>query len=504
MKMRPSLCILAVTCAAMSGWAAELNTLSALKVLPTPSGCQILVQGSKAPTFTVFRLNDPDRLVVDFSSADASAIGGHHDGTGPVAGIVASQFSDAHASVGRVVVSLEQASQYDVHADGDRVVIAVAGGPAPNAAPATPPLQPSMPPAAPAPEALAVEPKPPQVAAVAPVPADPTPSAAPVEMPPAPAPANDVVASQVDEQPVKVPARHLTAITFQKDTLRLRADGDIGKYEIVTLRHGAKAIRDRASGEIMHPSVGPWVEANQLYVDQSRLSERLSAPGDGPVVIFDVGLGGGANAIAALTRARDLGRERARPLTVVSFDRSLEALLLAASAEAAFPFLSPWRTAVDALSDAGAWTEGDLSWRYLPGDFRDQVAQAGVLADVVFFDPFSPNAEPECWSVKALTQMRGGMRDSPPATLFTYSAATPTRVALLLSGLYVGAGLGVATKVETTVAATAPEALASPLGERWLARWRRSPHRGPHGQDFDEDIAHRVCAHPQFSLITKS
>ena len=38
------------------------------------------------------------------------------------------QFTDARASVGRVLVALSGASQYDVRADGNRVVISVEGG----------------------------------------------------------------------------------------------------------------------------------------------------------------------------------------------------------------------------------------------------------------------------------------------------------------------------------------------------------------------------------------
>ena len=90
--------------------AAELNTLSDLKVVPTATGVQVVVSGSRAPTFTVFRLPDPDRLVVDLSSADASPVKGPHPGAGPVSGIVASQFSDEHASVGRLLLALDRAS----------------------------------------------------------------------------------------------------------------------------------------------------------------------------------------------------------------------------------------------------------------------------------------------------------------------------------------------------------------------------------------------------------
>ena len=78
---------------------AELNTLRDVQVLQTGTGAQVVVSGTRPPTFTVFRLSGPERLVVDLSSADATGIKGHHEGSGPVTGIVASQFSDERASV---------------------------------------------------------------------------------------------------------------------------------------------------------------------------------------------------------------------------------------------------------------------------------------------------------------------------------------------------------------------------------------------------------------------
>ncbi|MFN7133800.1 MAG: methyltransferase, partial [Myxococcales bacterium] len=63
-----------------------------------------------------------------------------------------------------------------------------------------------------------------------------------------------------------------------------------GDFELVTLANGARAVRQLSTGEVMHPAVGPWQEANLLYVEQPKLGERLSSPG-GPLVLFDVGLG---------------------------------------------------------------------------------------------------------------------------------------------------------------------------------------------------------------------
>ncbi|SET30790.1 type IV pilus secretin PilQ [Stigmatella erecta] len=218
--------IAAVLSAAIAGAnaeGAELNTLRDLKVVQTGSGAQVVVAGTRPPTFTVFRLSGPERLVVDLSSADATGIKGHHNGTGPVTGIVASQFSDERASVGRVLVALDKASQYDVRADGNRVVISVDGASEPKATAEVAPA-PSAPQAAPA-----------VAQAPAPTPAvEPAPAAEPVK-PQAPALAENVVAAEADEREVAHPARAITGITFARDTLAIRTDGEISRYEVLEL-----------------------------------------------------------------------------------------------------------------------------------------------------------------------------------------------------------------------------------------------------------------------------
>src|SRR5688572_17471064 len=95
-------------------------------------------------------------------------------------------------------------------------------------------------------------------------------------------------------------------------------------FEIVTTTAGAISIRNKQVNEIMHNPVGPWVEANALYIDQSHLRERLiEAPEE--FVIFDVGLGAAANSLAALACIKSLG-PKSRPVRIVSFERELELL----------------------------------------------------------------------------------------------------------------------------------------------------------------------------------
>ena len=123
----------------------------------------------------------------------------------------------------------------------------------------------------------------------------------------------------------------------------------LGHYEIHMAREGFASIRHRASGEIMHSRTPPMEEAQRLYIEQSRLAQRLQLsdeekPDDAePLVIWDVGLGAAANAMAAI-RCHEEQTARAgvygvRPLQIISFENDLDSLKLAFRRNELFPYL---------------------------------------------------------------------------------------------------------------------------------------------------------------------
>lgn len=272
------------------------------------------------------------------------------------------------------------------------------------------------------------------------------------------------------------------------------------RHEVVTTREGARAIRELARGEIMHPVVGPTVEAERLYVAQSRLRERLlDATGESPapLVLFDAGLGAGSNALAARRVSEALADDApARRLVLVSFENDLGALALALSPEnaAAFGLEGEAGEAGRALLVHGVHETPRTRWRLRHGDLLEQLERETMLADLVFWDPFSPRANPALWTMGAFATLRA--RCGPRCTLFTYSASTRVRSALLLGGFAVGLGVGTGTTQETTAAATDLRDLARPLGARWLERLRRSS--APFPGDAPLDAFERIAALEQF------
>lgn len=264
--------------------------------------------------------------------------------------------------------------------------------------------------------------------------------------------------------------------------------------EVVQLRTGIWAIRDLDAGEVMHPGVGPLVEAEQLYVRQSNLAGRLVSS-QGRLVLFDVGLGAGSNALAAWLVSQ-AAPQNAAQLEIVSFERDLSAITLALENGERFGLVGAAHEAGAAMAQQGVHNSPRTLWRLQQGELLDCLARETAKADVVFWDPFSPKTNPLLWTVAAFENMRRAA--GPQATLFTYSASTTVRIALLLAGWYVGAGESIGDKRTTTVAACRLEDLHSPLDVAWLSRVTRAEVRLPH--DAGADAVARVLACPQFAV----
>jgi queuine tRNA-ribosyltransferase len=266
-------------------------------------------------------------------------------------------------------------------------------------------------------------------------------------------------------------------------------------HEVVRTRGGALAMRCLTVGEVMHPGVGPLVEAELLYVQQSRLEQRLRDGAPSPLVVLDVGLGAGSNALAARA-ASERAPEGAARLDLYSFERDLGALELALASGEAFGWQGEPAEAGRALLATGAHETTKTRWRLVTGDVLEALARWTVPADVVFWDPFSPRSNPGLWSVAAFAGARGVA--GPRCTLFTYSASTATRLAMLLGGWAVGVGDPIGEKTQTTAAAVAVDDLARPLDRRWLERLARADVPLP--SDAPPDTIVRARAAPQFTV----
>jgi type IV pilus assembly protein PilQ len=206
--------------------AAEPNAIRSVDIAEKDGAVELAIQGSRPPSYTVFKLQDPPRLVVDLAGADVSAVASPVAvGKGGVIGVSTAQYQDERSAVGRVIVSLDAARRYEVVPRGDAVVVRVLGDDAKANSVAIPQ------------ESVRPEPVAERTGERAKAAAAAAPAAAPK--------ADDhVLASRVDEASVGQPARTLTGVRAEQDAIVLATDGDVAKIEILELRDPARLALD--------------------------------------------------------------------------------------------------------------------------------------------------------------------------------------------------------------------------------------------------------------------
>jgi type IV pilus assembly protein PilQ len=293
--------------------AADPNVIRAIDVSERDGGVELAIQGTRAPSYTVFKLQDPPRLVVDLAGADVSQV------TSPVevgkAGVVAvstAQYKDERSAVGRVIVALEGPRRYEVAPRGDAVVVRVLPAAAPPAAAAAgapvrgADAEASPAAATPTPAATADATPPATADATPPATADATPAATPDATPPTPAaaiaaaspagtpagtatpvpPADDhVVSRRVDEARATRPARAVTAVRAAQDRIVLATDGQVAKIEIIELRDPARLAVDLhgvAAAPRPPAKAGAGFTQVRFGRGEDRLRVVLDAPGGLP------------------------------------------------------------------------------------------------------------------------------------------------------------------------------------------------------------------------------
>jgi queuine tRNA-ribosyltransferase len=294
-------------------------------------------------------------------------------------------------------------------------------------------------------------------------------------------------------------ARHVTKAVL-RERKRKR-----GRYEVI-VKEEVGYIRDTVSGEVMHAGCEPAQEAQSLYVEQSHLLERLqhraAEPCSAePLVVWDVGLGAAANAMAAILAVENIGPAAVRPLNLVSFENDLDSLKLALDHPAWFKHLR--HAAPRALLRDNRWNSptSPIEWRLLNGDFALRKFEA-PRPDIIFFDPFSFKTDAALWTLNAFRELAQACGDQP-TELYTYTYSTSVRAAMLAAGFYVAKGRATGPKGETTIGLSARAAAAAHgrelLGPEWLAKWGRSDAQVPFGStEQDDSWREAVLAHPQF------
>ncbi len=282
----------------------------------------------------------------------------------------------------------------------------------------------------------------------------------------------------------------------------------LGDYEVHVAEAGHANIKQLSSGEIMHSVSDPTEEARQLYIEQPDLARSLRNFSEKPFVIWDVGLGGASNAMAALScwealydqALKEAEEPNLRPLQIVSFEKDLDPLRLTIRNADRFPHIrhkAPARLLAD-----HRWVHASekFEWQLHEGDFLG-LFENTPAPDLIFYDPFSFKVDSPLWSIETFRRILACAKKNPSQTeLITYSGSTAVRATLLAAGFHVAAGIGIGPRAETTRAYAQKPSQIQLLGAEWIARWMRSQARTPPGLTPDEvqSFESTLLSHPQF------
>jgi tRNA U34 5-methylaminomethyl-2-thiouridine-forming methyltransferase MnmC len=285
-------------------------------------------------------------------------------------------------------------------------------------------------------------------------------------------------------------------------------------YQLVRLNNGICSVRSLADDETFHPVIGPVAEAEALYVNQLRLRERLKNH-SGEFVIWDVGLGAAANALAVLRATRGI----ACNIRLVSFDHTIEPLKFALGHAADLGYFGGYENHLEEFIRAHRVTFQDgrqsVDWQFHLGDFpaflsnlksKTQNSKLAPAPHAILFDAYSPAKNPAMWTLPLFVNLFQLLDPQRPCALPTYSRSTILRVTLLLAGFFVGVGHATGLKEETTIAANTLDLIAEPLNARWLERALRShsaePLREPvySRAPLSPETVEKLRRHPQFQL----
>lgn len=233
-------------------------------------------------------------------------------------------------------------------------------------------------------------------------------------------------------------------------------------FDIERNRAGFWTLVETALGrEKMHPLGDPSREGLELYVRPTRIAQRLAENAE-PLVVWDVGLGMGANALACVREARHA--QAPRELRIFSFENQVEGFRAVVAEQDRFPHAAD--PAARNLCETAQHRETGLEWILLEGDYFDRSKEAPA-PDVIFFDPFSRNTNPRFWEMATFRELFHRCTNKR-AVLSTYANARAIRNAMTEAGWKVAVGPGFGNRDQTTLAVTPLEAEAS-TEYAWLA-----------------------------------
>ena len=211
--------------------------------------------------------------------------------------------------------------------------------------------------------------------------------------------------------------------------------------EIVITADGSHSIRVPELSQTYHSMHGALQESTHVYIEAGLRYAMTATGGTDPLYVFELGFGTGLNALLTAIEAE-------RQQRLVHYE-TIDAFPLAAAESGELNFCRQLqRTDLNPLFEQLHYGQWDLESSLTPyfsfqkhglslADWLEDKlwAPRGRGIDIVYFDAFAPEAQPELWTAEVFSALYTLM--APGGVLVTYCSKTVVRRAVEASGLRV-------------------------------------------------------------------
>jgi tRNA U34 5-methylaminomethyl-2-thiouridine-forming methyltransferase MnmC len=225
-----------------------------------------------------------------------------------------------------------------------------------------------------------------------------------------------------------------------------------GEFEIQTTGDGSHTLYSHRFGQQYHDSNGAIDESRHVFLQYGSFDERIRNNED--VHILEIGFGTSLNLLLvadALISAKSSSKVSFTSIEGFPLDPETASLLNYAVHLPTLPDPSIVKTIFSAIKPGFNSFNilSNLELNLYVGMY-DSFEFPPHPIDVVFFDAFSPKANPELWKSAVFKDIID--HAAPGCVLATYCAAVSARAAMCHAGWQVSRGPGVKTRREMTIA----------------------------------------------------
>jgi tRNA U34 5-methylaminomethyl-2-thiouridine-forming methyltransferase MnmC len=206
------------------------------------------------------------------------------------------------------------------------------------------------------------------------------------------------------------------------------------EYELVITEDGSSSLIHMQIGETFHSTHGALTESKLVFI-QNGLKYLIDKGTFQTIKILEIGFGTGLNALLSLSEARNCNI----PIDYTAIDafplRPEQAEKLNFVDQQLFePFRSEFKAFHNSENLERTFFEGLFHLKKQKVDLLE-LEPAKSYFDLIYFDAFSSNVQPELWTKEIFQKLFNSLKSS--GVLVTYSAKGSVKTALRDSGFVV-------------------------------------------------------------------